>query len=178
MRLGAAWSGLSRYWCITRQHDQSEIEGRSDLASCLFFQGEAGVASAANKGFMSNAGFVVTGSGVVVYDALATPVLGEAMIEEIRRITPEPIKKVIVGHYHADHIYGLQAFKRVGAEIIAHEAGRAYLNSDLAEQRLAQRRADLFPWVDENTRLIAADTWLSFDQTKTQQFTLGRCIFA
>ncbi len=142
-----------------------------------YFQGEAGVASAANKGFMSNAGFVVTGAGVVVYDALATPVLGEAMIEEIRRITPEPIKKVIVGHYHADHIYGLQAFKRVGAEIIAHEAGRAYLNSDLAEQRLAQRRADLFPWVDENTRLIAADTWLSFDQTKTQQFTLGKMHF-
>src|SRR5205085_5106133 len=30
---------------------------------CWFFQGESGPASAANKGFMSNAGFVVTGDG-------------------------------------------------------------------------------------------------------------------
>jgi hypothetical protein len=38
---------------------------------CWFFQGESGVASLANKGYMSNAGFVVTGDGVVVFDALA-----------------------------------------------------------------------------------------------------------
>ena len=37
---------------------------------CWFFQGEAGMASLANKGFMSNAGFVVTDAGVVVFDAL------------------------------------------------------------------------------------------------------------
>ena len=41
-----------------------------------FFQGEPGMASAANRGFMSNAGFVVTRDGVVVFDALGTPVLG------------------------------------------------------------------------------------------------------
>ena len=34
-----------------------------------FFEGDAGMASAANKGFMSNAGFVVTGDGVIVFDA-------------------------------------------------------------------------------------------------------------
>jgi hypothetical protein len=37
-----------------------------------FFQGEAGMASAQNKGFMSNAGFVVTSDGVVVFDTLGT----------------------------------------------------------------------------------------------------------
>jgi hypothetical protein len=41
-------------------------------AHCWFFQGEAGMASLANRGFVSNAGFVVTGNGVVVFDALET----------------------------------------------------------------------------------------------------------
>jgi len=80
-----------------------------------FFQGGTGVASAANKGFMSNAGFVVTGDGVVVFDALGTPALGRAMVAAIGKVTPAPIRRVIVSHYHADHIYGLQALKAAGA---------------------------------------------------------------
>ncbi len=138
-----------------------------------YFQGESGLASAANQGFMSNAGFVVTPEGIVVFDALATPALGEAMIDAIKTVSSQAIKKVIVGHYHADHIYGLQAFKRIGAEIIAHQAGKNYLHSDLAQQRLAQRRAELFPWVDEHTVLTGADRWLDFSKDKVQRFSLG-----
>ena len=80
------------------------------------------MASAQNKGFMSNAGFVVTGDGVVVFDALGTPALGRAMLAAIRRITPQPVKRVIVSHYHADHFYGLAAFKDAGAGF-GHSAG-------------------------------------------------------
>jgi glyoxylase-like metal-dependent hydrolase (beta-lactamase superfamily II) len=138
-----------------------------------YFQGESGVASAANQGYMSNAGFVVTNAGVVVYDALATPVLGEAMIAAIKKITSQPIKKVIIGHYHADHIYGLQAFKKIGAELIAHENGKLYLSSELAQQRLEQRRAELFPWVDDKTKLLPADVWLNFSDKKPYSFSLG-----
>lgn len=138
-----------------------------------YFRGAAGVASAANQGFMSNAGFVVTNDGVVVYDALATPVLGQAMINAIRTITKQPIRKVIIGHYHADHIYGLQAFKKIGAELIGHENGREYLSSDIARQRLEQRKAELFPWVDDKTVVVAADKWLSFKDKKSIAFSLG-----
>jgi glyoxylase-like metal-dependent hydrolase (beta-lactamase superfamily II) len=142
-----------------------------------YFKGESGVASAANKGFMSNAGFVVTDQGVVVYDALATPALGEAMIAAIRRITQQPIRMVVVGHYHADHIYGLQAFRQIGAEIIAHQAGQLYLSSDLAQQRLAQRRAELYPWVDQDTQVVAADRWLDFSTRRVLRFQVGTSHF-
>lgn len=125
--------------------------------------GKAGMASAANEGFMSNAGFVVTDEGVVVLDALGTPVLGEQLIAEIGKITDKPIRLVVVSHYHADHYYGLQAFRKRGIEIWAHEAGRAILASDEAQARLAQRRADLFPFVDEDTELVPADHWLGDD---------------
>ncbi len=132
-------------------------------AHCWFFQGEAGAASALNKGFMSNAGFVVTPGGVIAFDALGTPVLGRAMIAAIRKITPLPIKRVIVSHYHADHIYGLQAFKAEGAEIWAQRKARQYLASAMAVERLAQRRQELFPWVDDETRIVPPDVWLDGD---------------
>ena len=138
-----------------------------------YFQGDAGMASSSNQGFMSNAGFVVTDNGVVVFDSLGSPVLGAAMITAIRKITSVPIKRVIVSHYHADHIYGLQAFKAIGAEIWAHQNGRAYLASDVAVARLAERRVSLFPWVDDKTRVLAADKWLDFTGHKVIPFTMG-----
>ena len=138
-----------------------------------YFHGESGMASAANKGFMSNAGFVVTSDGVIVFDALATPALGEAMVRAIRTVTRQPIRRVIVSHYHADHFYGLQALKAQGAEIWAHEHGEAYLNSDDARARLAQRKTALKPWVNDKTRLVPADRWLSFKAGKTIPFEMG-----
>ncbi len=136
-----------------------------------YFRGGSGMADAANKGFMSNAGFVVTGDGVLVFDALGTPALGEAMVRAIRTVTKQPIRRVIVSHYHADHFYGLQAFK--GAQVWAHQQGRDYLSSELAATRLAQRKSALKPWVDERTRLVPADRWLDFSGNKTIAFEMG-----
>ena len=128
-------------------------------------QGESAQGSAANRNFISNAGFIVTGGGVVVVDALGSPTLAEEMIAEIRRVTSQPIRHVIVTHYHADHFYGLQAFKAIGASVVAHRAAGEYLNSDTAQRRLAASREELFPWIDERTRLVAPDRWLDQQDT-------------
>lgn len=138
-----------------------------------YIRGEAGVPSHANRGHTSNAGFVVTKDGVVVFDALGTPVLGQEFVAAIRRITPLPIRRVIVSHYHADHFYGLAAFKAAGAEIWAHRAARAYLESDAARERLAERRRSLAPWVGADTRLVPADRWLE----REEAFRLGGLSF-
>ena len=130
-----------------------------------YVQGEAAMGSAANRNFISNAGFVVTDEGVVVIDALGSPALAEELIAEIRRITAQPIRYVIVTHYHADHIYGLQAFKAAGATIVAHRAGREYIGSDTARLRLEASRKDLLPWIDESTRVVSADQWLEDHDT-------------
>ena len=131
------------------------------------------MASAANEGFMSNAGFVVTNDGVIVFDALGTPALGKAMLVAIKKITAKPVKRVIVSHYHADHYYGLQAFKDGGVEIWGHKNGRDELRSDAAQLRLAQRKVALAPWVNENTHLIPADRWLHFDYSRFIPFESG-----
>jgi glyoxylase-like metal-dependent hydrolase (beta-lactamase superfamily II) len=131
--------------------------------SVWFVQGEAALGSSANRNFISNAGFVVTPQGVVVIDALGSPVLAEELIAAIQQVTTQPIRYVIVTHYHADHVYGLQAFKAVGANVIAHRAGLDYLNSETAALRLAASRDELFPWIDERTHLVPADRWLDDD---------------
>ena len=143
-------------------------------AHSYFVQGQSGAASSANQGFMSNAGFVVTTEGVVIFDALASPPLAKKLVSLIRKITRQPIKRVIVSHYHADHYYGLQVFKELGAEIWAHRAGEGTTRSEGAAERFAQRKEALFPWVDDSTQLLEADRYLDGDTN----FEMGGVHFA
>ncbi|MHB1051970.1 MAG: MBL fold metallo-hydrolase [Thiobacillus sp.] len=139
--------------------------------------GLSGVPDSVNQGHTSNAGFVVTDEGVVVFDALGTPALGYRLLERIREVTDKPVKRIVVSHYHADHIYGLQAFKDYGGAppVLAQRGTLGYIEGSAAsqgedgERRLEQRRQALFPWVDEKTVIVPPDQ--VFD--KETSFELG-----
>lgn len=165
-RLTCLVGGLLISWAWPVGADDARaVRARALAPDVWFVQGDAALGSAANRNFISNAGFVVTGEGVVVVDALGSPALAGELIAEIRRITPQPIRYVIVTHYHADHIYGLQAFKAVGASIVAHVGSREYLNSDTAQRRLQASRQQMSPWIDDATRLVPADRWITDSDT-------------
>lgn len=125
-----------------------------------YVEGLSAAGSPANQNYISNAAFVVTPQGVVVIDALGSPALATRLLAQIAKVTPQPVTHVIVTHYHADHIYGLQTFKKAGVKIIAHRAALAYLNSDNARLRLEASRQELAPWVNADTLLAEADEWL------------------
>lgn len=133
-----------------------------------YVQGVAGVATD-NEGFVSNACVIVTGAGVVVVDSLGSPSLAHRLLQLIRRITDEPVVRVITTHYHADHIYGLQVFEDLGAEILAPAGVENYLTAESARERLEERRFSLDPWVNDNTRLVWPDRYIS----KPEGFRLG-----
>lgn len=137
-----------------------EMKAVQVSASVYFVQGLAALGSQENQNFISNAGFVVTPKSVVVIDALGSPALAQRLVQLIKTITPLPISHVIVTHYHADHIYGLQVFKDLGAHIIAHQAAGEYINSETARLRLKASQEQLGPWIDQNTRLVVADEML------------------
>lgn len=156
-----------------------EVEQVDDVP-VYYTIGYSGVPDSVNAGHTSNAGFVVTDEGVVVFDALGTPALGWALLQAIRERTDQPVEYVVISHYHADHIYGLQAFTdHADAKVIAQENALQYLNTETmqasedAERRLQQRREALFPWVDENTRIVAPDE--TFDDQYS--FELGGITF-
>jgi glyoxylase-like metal-dependent hydrolase (beta-lactamase superfamily II) len=77
--------------------------------------------------------------------------------------------RVIVSHYHADHIYGLQVFEDLDAEILAPAGAEKYLASENARERLEERRFTLDPWVNDDTRLVYPDRYLG----EGMQFRLG-----
>lgn len=149
-----------------------DMEVRQVSEHVYYVEGAAGIATD-NEGFISNAGFVVTGDGVVIFDSLGTPSLADKLVRKIREITDQPIRKVIVSHFHADHIYGLQVFEDMGAEISAPEGAQKYLQSEAAKERLEERQFSLDPWVNENTRLVLPDVTVS----KSNIFTMGDVTF-
>jgi glyoxylase-like metal-dependent hydrolase (beta-lactamase superfamily II) len=120
-----------------------QVRAEQIASHSYYIPGMAGAASTRNQGFMSNAGFVITPAGVVVFDTLGSPSLAQEMVKRIRA-DAQPIKRVIVSHYHADHYYGIQVFQDLGAEIWAHQ-GRQ-------ERRSARRRPNALRATQGNTR--------------------------
>ncbi len=141
---------------------------------CWYVEGRLEDATRENQGFMSNAGFVVTSDGVVVFDALGSPALADRLVEIIRAHTDQPLRRVIISHYHADHFYGIAALRAAGAEIWVHERAREYLHSEAAARRYEERRVTLAPWLGADFRLPEPDRWLGADET----FELGGLRFS
>lgn len=99
-----------------------------------------------------NAGFVVTDSGVVVIDAMASPRQAEELAEAIRSVTPRPIKWLVLTHHHPDHHFGAVVFRRLGAKVIAHP-DRRVLASEGGEDALIAN------WV----RVVGLDAMRGFE---------------
>jgi glyoxylase-like metal-dependent hydrolase (beta-lactamase superfamily II) len=78
----------------------------------------------------SNAGFIVGDDGVVVVDAFQSQDAAKALLGEIRRITPKPIRYLVNTHYHFDHTGGDQVFRDAGAQIIAHRNVRGWVRAE------------------------------------------------
>src|SRR5437868_7949295 len=57
--------------------------------------GNPGIPGKDNEGNTSNAGFLVTSDGVVVFDVLGTPSLGWALLQRIRQVTDQKVRYVV-----------------------------------------------------------------------------------
>lgn len=66
--------------------------------------------------------FVVTGDGVIATDPIGygRPQAVLTYLDEIRKVTNQPVKYVVYSHHHFDHIAGGKPFKDAGAKFVAH----------------------------------------------------------
>jgi glyoxylase-like metal-dependent hydrolase (beta-lactamase superfamily II) len=93
-----------------------------------------------------NTGILVTEAGVLVADAQATPVMAQDVIRRIRGVTDQPIRTVVLTHYHAVRVLGASAYS--AQNIIASQDTR-----DLIVERGA---ADMKSEIERFPRLFRA----------------------
>lgn len=78
--------------------------------------------------------FLITRAGVIVTDPI-DPTAARVMREEIRKLTPLPIKYVIYSHQHWDHVRGGRIFAEEGATFVSHRNCLAHFK-DLPEPEI------------------------------------------
>jgi glyoxylase-like metal-dependent hydrolase (beta-lactamase superfamily II) len=86
--------------------------------------------------------FVVTSAGVIATDPIGygRPQAVTTYVDEIRKVTNQPIKYLIYSHHHFDHIAGGKPFKDAGATVVGHRR---------VQERLAALRDPHTVLVDE-----------------------------
>lgn len=78
----------------------------------------------------ANAGFVIADGGVVVVDTFEHEPAAKALLAEIRKLTPLPVRFVVNTHYHLDHVAGNRVFKNAGAVIVAQRNVGAWIHTE------------------------------------------------
>jgi glyoxylase-like metal-dependent hydrolase (beta-lactamase superfamily II) len=73
--------------------------------------------------------FIVTPQGVIATDPIGygRPQAVNTYVEEIKKVTNQPIRYVIYSHHHFDHIAGGKPFKDAGATFISHRRAKERL---------------------------------------------------
>jgi cyclase len=77
---------------------------------------------------IGNSAVIVNDDEVMVVDDHVSPAAAWVLLEEVKRLTPKPVRYVINTHFHFDHAHGNQIFG-AGVDIIGHEFTREMLAS-------------------------------------------------
>lgn len=124
---------------------------------------------AGNLAFTTNSLIVVTPEGVVVVDGQGSVAKTRRLVERIRSLTPQPIRYVIIGADHADHIAGNSAFPP-GVTFIAHPTSKGVIER-AAAARTPQTTSAPVPVPQET---VADRRVLTVGGTELQILFLGR----
>jgi cyclase len=91
-----------------------------------------------------NSPVIVNDDDVLVVDPGITPAVARALVEDIKTLTPKPVRLVVDSHYHYDHANGNLAF---GPEvtILGHENTRTHLLGNVLQQTTYRIAIDPIP---------------------------------
>jgi glyoxylase-like metal-dependent hydrolase (beta-lactamase superfamily II) len=117
-----------------------------------------------------NTGVVVGDDSVMVLDTQATPIMASDVIERIRGVTQQPIRYVVLTHYHAVRVLGASAY--AAPNIVASQDTR-----DLIAERGQQDYAsevERFPRLFRAVESIPGLTWPNITFRGEMHIWLGR----
>ncbi len=114
--------------------------------------GETGPGSYENSGHNNNLSFIITDDGVVVMNSGDNYLLAQSLHEEIKKLTSQPVKYVVLENSQSHAMLGSNYWKEQGAKIIAHkdaakiidEHGAAILESMRRSSRDKAFKTELF----------------------------------
>ena len=105
-----------------------------------------------------NTGVIIGDDSVLICDALATPVMAQGLIAEIRRVTDKPIKYVVLSHYHAVRVLGASGYRDAGLQEIIASQGTYEMIVERGAQDM-QSEYERFPRLFQNFDSIPGLTW-------------------
>jgi glyoxylase-like metal-dependent hydrolase (beta-lactamase superfamily II) len=126
-----------------------------------------------NRGWNGNAGFIVTGEGVIVIDTLGTPKLGKRLLATIATVTDEPVRYVIVTHNHPDHAYGTAAFQQLDTVTVITHAGMLDYTGSATLQTSVDYRRDILGSDMQGFAPVEADVLVNGERFDKQRIQLG-----
>jgi len=100
-----------------------------------------------NSGHNNNLSFIVTPGGVVVFNAGANYLLAQSLHEEIKKVTDQPVKYVVLENGQGHAMLGSSYWRDLGVTIIAHKETLHEIQenkSALLEQGRSQVREKMF----------------------------------
>ncbi|MEO2051303.1 MAG: MBL fold metallo-hydrolase [Allomuricauda sp.] len=86
-----------------------------------------GLPTPENKGWNSNVHFVITQTGVLLFNSGSSESIGNNIKKAIKTVTDLPVRWLVNSHSHADHWLGNAAFSDTVTEIIASDQAVATL---------------------------------------------------
>jgi glyoxylase-like metal-dependent hydrolase (beta-lactamase superfamily II) len=77
-------------------------------------------------GLDGNSVVILSNDGVLVFDTNGTPAAAEAVLSQIRKLTDKPVRYVVNSHWHWDHWYGTEVYRRAfpDVRVITHARTR------------------------------------------------------
>lgn len=117
-----------------------------------------------NSGHNNNLSFIVTDEGVVVVNASDNALLAEALHREIKEITDQPVRYVVLENGQGHAMLGTDYWQQHGATVIAHVD---------AASEIEERGEDILERMQRRNRDKAMGTRLAFpDETFEDSHTL------
>ncbi|MBB5048329.1 glyoxylase-like metal-dependent hydrolase (beta-lactamase superfamily II) [Rhodopseudomonas rhenobacensis] len=117
-----------------------------------------------------NSAVIVGEDGCIVFDAQATPAMAGKVIERVRAVTDQPIKYVVLSHYHAVRVLGASAYDAQGI-VASQETHR------LIEERGQQdwdSEFGRFPRLFQDAESIPGLTWPTLTFEGEMSIYLGK----
>ncbi len=105
----------------------------------------------------ANSSIIINDNDVILVDAHISPAAEWVLLDELKEITPKPVKTVITTHFHYDHAHGNQIFGS-DVEIIGHEFTREMLLKDADLPLYKTYVAGLPAQIDTLKTRLAAET--------------------